>query len=144
VGVKTKNYTTRSAEETIELAALLAKGLKPGDAIGLIGDLGAGKTHFVHGLAKGLGISGYVTSPSFTIINIYSGANITLNHIDLYRLGDHSELAELGLEEYIYADDVSVIEWAERAPEFMEDMRFVIRIDHINENERMIEVEERE
>ncbi len=144
MGAKTKNYTTCSAEETIELAAVLAKELKGGDAIGLIGDLGAGKTHFVHGLAKGLGISGYVTSPSFTIINIYTGANIKLNHIDLYRLGDHSELAELGLEEYIYADDVSVIEWAERAPEFLEDMRFVIRIDHINENERMIEVEERE
>ena len=128
----------------MELGAVLAKELKPGDAIGLIGDLGAGKTHFVHGLAKGLGISGYVTSPSFTIINIYSGANITLNHIDLYRLGDHSEVAELGLEEYIYADEVSVIEWAEKAPEFIEDMRFVVRIDHVNENERSIEIEERE
>jgi tRNA threonylcarbamoyladenosine biosynthesis protein TsaE len=143
VGSETKNYTTLSADETVELGAVLASRLKPGDAIGLIGDLGAGKTHFVHGLARGFGIEGYVTSPSFTIVNIYNGPEVTLNHIDLYRLGDHRELAELGLEEYIYADAVSVIEWAERAPEYLEDMRFIVRIEHINENERLIEIEER-
>ena len=144
MGVKTKNYTTGSVEETIELGALLARELNGGDAIGLIGDLGAGKTHFVHGVARGLGIKGYVSSPSFTIINIYKGPGLTLNHIDLYRLGDHAELLELGLEEYIYADGVSVIEWAEKAPDFLEDMRFVVRITHESENERSIEIEERD
>lgn len=144
MGVKTKTYTTRSVEETMDLAAVLAQKLKPSDAIGLIGDLGAGKTHFVHGLARGLGIEGYVTSPSFTIINVYKGPIATLNHIDLYRLDDHLELAELGLEEYIYADAVSVIEWAEKAPEYLEDMRFIIRIEHLSDSERSIEIEERE
>ncbi len=144
MGVEIKNYTTRSAEETIDLGALLADRLKLGDAVGLIGDLGAGKTHFVHGLARGLGVEGYVSSPSFTIINIYKGAHSPLYHIDLYRLDDHTELAELGLEEYIYADGVSVIEWAERAPEYLEDMRFVVHIKHVSDTERLIEIEERE
>ncbi|MBE9531731.1 MAG: tRNA (adenosine(37)-N6)-threonylcarbamoyltransferase complex ATPase subunit type 1 TsaE [Proteobacteria bacterium] len=142
--VETKNYTTQSAEETVELGALLANRLKPGDAVGLIGDLGAGKTHFVHGVARGLGVKGYVSSPSFTIINIYKGSHCPLFHIDLYRLDDHTELAELGLEEYIYADGISVIEWVEKAPEYLEDMRFVVRITHVSDTERLIEIEERE
>lgn len=144
MGVKRTNYTTCSADETLELGVVLAGRLKPGDAVGLIGDLGAGKTHFTHGLARGLGVSGYVTSPTFTIINIYDGSHTKLYHIDLYRLDDHTELAELGLEEYIYADGVSVIEWVEKAPEYMEDMRFIVRIDYVSENERSIEIEERE
>lgn len=142
--VKKKNYTTKSAEASVSLGAALAEKLKPGDAVGLIGDLGAGKTHFVHGIARGLRIEGYVTSPSFTIINTYKGPGATLNHIDLYRIGDHTEIEELGLEEYIYGDGISVIEWAEKAPEYLDDMRFVVRFEFVGETERAIEIEERD
>jgi tRNA threonylcarbamoyladenosine biosynthesis protein TsaE len=144
VGVKKKSYVTGSAEETTDLGAVLSEGLKAGDSVGLIGELGAGKTHFVHGIARALRIEGPVTSPSFTIINTYKGPGATLNHIDLYRIGNSTEIDELGLEEYIYGEGISVIEWAEKAPDYLDDMRFVVRFSHVSETERSIEVEERE
>ncbi len=142
--VKKKIYVTGSAEETTDLGAILAEGLSTGDSVGLIGELGAGKTQFARGIARGLRIEGAVTSPSFTIINIYKGAGATLNHIDLYRINEAGELDELGLEEYIYGEAISVIEWAEKAPEYLEDFRFVVRFSHVSETERAIEIEERD
>jgi tRNA threonylcarbamoyladenosine biosynthesis protein TsaE len=143
LSLKKKSYVTGSVEETTELGVKLAESLKPGDSVALIGELGAGKTHFVHGIARGLGVEGSVTSPSFTIINIYETRDSAkLYHVDLYRIEEAGELDELGLEEYIYSEGVTIIEWAEKAPEYLEDMRFVVRFSHESETERRIEIEE--
>lgn len=149
--LKKKTYVTQSAEETVALGRVLAEALRPGDSVGLIGELGAGKTQFVRGIAKGLDIKGSVTSPSYTIINVYGigrapGAKqgaTQLFHVDLYRINEAGEIDELGLEEYIYSKGITVIEWAEKAPEYIEDMRFVVRFSHVSERERAIEIEER-
>ncbi|MEE9542307.1 MAG: tRNA (adenosine(37)-N6)-threonylcarbamoyltransferase complex ATPase subunit type 1 TsaE [Thermodesulfobacteriota bacterium] len=143
MALKKKSYVTGSAEETADLGAILSENLKPGASVALIGELGAGKTQFARGIARGLGIEGSVTSPSYTIINTY-GEAIKLNHIDLYRIGEAGELDELGLEEYIYSSGITVIEWAEKAPEYLEDMKFVVRFSHVSESERAIEIEERD
>jgi tRNA threonylcarbamoyladenosine biosynthesis protein TsaE len=103
-----KIINTTSAKQTTDLGAFLAPFLLPKSVIALSGDLGAGKTTFTHGLAKGLGIHEHVISPTFNIMKIYHG-RLSLYHIDAYRLVDGN--AELGLEEFIDGDGVSVIEW---------------------------------
>ena len=107
-------HTTRSAADTRALGRRLARHVRPGDLLCLRGELGAGKTTLVQGLAEGLGIPGLVTSPSFTLIHEHSGP-LPLLHIDLYRLGG-PEVADLGLEELIDSDAVVAVEWAERLP----------------------------
>lgn len=134
-------YETASPDETEALAAGLAGGLRPGDCVGLIGELGSGKTCFVKGLARGLGVQGYVKSPSFTIINIYEGGRLPLYHIDLYRLSGMKELREAGLEDYIYGKGVSVIEWVDRAPELMRDCAMIVRFSYKGETLRGVELE---
>ncbi|MBI5598942.1 MAG: tRNA (adenosine(37)-N6)-threonylcarbamoyltransferase complex ATPase subunit type 1 TsaE [Deltaproteobacteria bacterium] len=109
-------FTTNSPEETEELGKRFASGLGKGSVVALTGELGAGKTQFTRGIAAGLGVKGYhVKSPSFTIVRVYGDGRLPLYHIDLYRLKGASEINGLGLEEYIYGDGVSVIEWAEKA-----------------------------
>lgn len=103
------------------LGASLAGHLQAGDVILLDGDLGAGKTHFVKGLAKGLGIGDEVNSPTFTILNNYPAPNSPsgigqLNHYDVYRVHDEDEILDLGFEETIYGSDISVIEWSALIP----------------------------
>jgi tRNA threonylcarbamoyladenosine biosynthesis protein TsaE len=106
--------TSRSEEETAALARELASGLKPGDVVLLSGDLGAGKTAFVRGLAEGLGIDPReVSSPTFTIVHEYRGGRLTLYHVDLYRL-EKTATDDLGLEEMGVADGVLAIEWPDR------------------------------
>ncbi|MBI5562130.1 MAG: tRNA (adenosine(37)-N6)-threonylcarbamoyltransferase complex ATPase subunit type 1 TsaE [Deltaproteobacteria bacterium] len=134
-------YVTNSPEETEGIAAALTRGLKPGACIGLIGELGAGKTCFVKGVAKALGVAGYVKSPSFNIINIYEALPVPLYHIDLYRLSGPDELREAGLEDYIYGEGFSVIEWAEKAPGLLADCSLVVRISYKGETGRELEVE---
>lgn len=133
-------YDTNSAEETQEIARSIAAGLKPGDAIGLIGELGSGKTCFVQGLARALGIEGYIKSPSFTIINLYE-AKTPLCHVDLYRIEGSTDLESVGLEEYLGSDCITVIEWVDRAPEILADLAFVIRLEHAGGDKRRVEVE---
>ena len=106
--------TTRSPEETKRLAAELADRLRPGNVIALHGDLGAGKTCFVQGLAEALGIRRPVNSPTYTLISEYDG-NFRLFHIDLYRIKSETEALNLGLDEYLNGQGVTAIEWAERA-----------------------------
>lgn len=112
------NYITKSTEETIRLGFLLASHLKSGDVVLLDGDLGAGKTHFVKGLARGLGVTADVSSPTFTILNNYPAGSQApegvsqLNHYDVYRVHDEDEILDLGFEEAIYGEDISVIEWS--------------------------------
>ena len=106
---------TRSAAETRALGKRLAERLQPGDVLLLEGDLGAGKSELTRGIAKGLGVAETVTSPSFTILNVYESGRCPLYHFDWYRIGDESELTDMGLDEYIGGDGVCLIEWHERA-----------------------------
>lgn len=106
---------TRSEQDTITLGAALGRVLSDGDVLALQGDLGAGKTHFVQGIAKGMGIGEPVVSPTFTILNYYEHA-VPLQHFDFYRLEDEYELDDLGFDDYL-TRGVTVIEWSEKFPE---------------------------
>ena len=110
--------TTKSAEESKRLGFHLGKLLKKGDVVGLMGDLGAGKTVFTQGVAEGLKVKDYVTSPTFTLINQYEGG-LPFYHFDVYRLDDPEELLDLGYEEYFYGEGVTVIEWAEKIEDYL-------------------------
>lgn len=133
-------YRTTSPEETERLGEELAASLREGDLVALIGELGGGKTRFVRGIASGLGSKGFVKSPSFTIINIYEGGRLPLYHMDLYRIGMAAELHSAGLEEYLYGKGVAAIEWADKAPELLEECRITVSFSHAGENEREIEI----
>jgi tRNA threonylcarbamoyladenosine biosynthesis protein TsaE len=108
-------YELNSAEETEKLAMDFSKTVKAGDILYLYGDLGAGKTVFARGLARGLGYTGRVVSPTFTLLNIYEGGRLTVYHFDLYRLEGPGDLESIGCEEYFDAGGVCVVEWPERA-----------------------------
>lgn len=107
-----KVVETRSPEETFALGEKLGKAAKPGDVYTLDGDLGVGKTVFAQGFAAGMGVAGPVNSPTFTIVQEYEGNTLPFYHFDAYRIGDESEMEEIGFEEYVYGDGVSLIEWA--------------------------------
>jgi tRNA threonylcarbamoyladenosine biosynthesis protein TsaE len=112
------SFLLRSVQDTIELGHILGALLEQEDLLALIGDLGTGKTTFTQGIAQGIGVSPayYVTSPTFTLINEYP-AKYPLYHIDLYRIQSGLDMEELGLQEYLESDGITVIEWAERLPE---------------------------
>lgn len=120
-------YISNSAEDTKAFAEKFASELKAGDVLCMYGDLGAGKTAFVQGLAKGLGINTHITSPTFTIVNEYYG-RLPLYHFDVYRIADPDEMYEVGYEEYIYGDGVSVIEWPQLIDEILPDKRYNVTI----------------
>ena len=111
-------FESNSYEETQKFAEKFSKTLKAGDVLCMYGDLGVGKTAFVQGLAKGLGIDVPITSPTFTIVNEYSG-RLPLYHFDVYRIGDIEEMDEVGFEEYVMGDGVSLIEWANLIEEIL-------------------------
>ena len=119
-------YVTNSPAETEALGQRLAETLQPGDVIAYTGDLGAGKTAFTRGLARGLGCRGRVTSPTFTIVNEYEG-DIPLFHFDLYRLGSSDELFDIGWEDYLARGGVCAVEWSERAEDAFDGS--TVRID---------------
>lgn len=134
-----------SAEETRRFAEKFAESLKPGDIVALFGQLGSGKTTFIQGLSKGLGINNFVTSPSFVIINEYplckSGKDISFYHIDLYRLEGTSEIEDLGIEELFGKDSIIAIEWAEKAQDILPPGCKRIRFEFISDSERRITFE---
>ena len=132
-------YTTNSAEETEELGKRFSERLCKGSVVSITGELGCGKTVFTKGIAKGLGITGYVKSPSFVIAHEYEGGRLPLYHIDLYRI--EKGITELGLEEYIYGKGVCVIEWAEKAQGLLPEDAAIIRFFYEGETKRRIEVE---
>lgn len=103
---------TRSAEETYQLGLRIGKQAKQGDVFTLIGDLGVGKTVFTQGMAEGLGITEPISSPTFTIVQVYDEGRFPFYHFDVYRIGDSSEMDEIGFEDYVYGEGVSLIEWA--------------------------------
>lgn len=100
-----------TVDETYKVGEQLGALVNPGDIICLIGDLGTGKTHLAKGIAKGLGIDDHITSPTFTIVNEYTG-RLKLNHFDVYRVNDPDEIEAIGFDEYIFSNGVSIIEWA--------------------------------
>jgi tRNA threonylcarbamoyladenosine biosynthesis protein TsaE len=128
---------TRCVEETMHIAETLGPLLKPGMVITLEGDLGAGKTHFAQGLARGLGIKGIVNSPTFSLIKEYQGSRLNLYHMDLYRI-NLDEAEELGLEEYLFGEGVCVIEWAGRIEEMLPKERLDFNLRIKGERERDI------
>ena len=112
---------TNSPEETEALGADLAGRLEPGTVIAFTGDLGAGKTAFVRGLARGLGVQERVTSPTFTIVNEYEGGRLPLFHFDMYRLGSADELFDIGWEDYLARGGVCAVEWSENVADALEE-----------------------
>lgn len=117
----TKIIETFSDEETRQLAYDIASQVVPGTVITLIGDLGVGKTVFAGGFAKGLGIDEPISSPTFTIVQSYDGGRLTLNHFDVYRIGDSEEMDEIGFDDYVFGDGVCLIEWANLISDIMPD-----------------------
>ena len=111
-------FESNSYEETQKFAEKFSKTLKAGDVLCMYGDLGVGKTAFVQGLAKGLGIDEPITSPTFTIVNEYSG-RLPLYHFDVYRIGDISEMDEVGYEDCFYGEGVTLIEWSNMIEEIL-------------------------
>ena len=134
-------YISKSVEETIDIAAKLAKAFKKGETVALIGDLGAGKTVFTKGIAKGLGVRcvRYVNSPTFVTIKEYKG-KLPLYHFDLYRLDKPNLLDAENYEEYFYGDGVTVIEWADKIPSLLPKKHIEVRLSVMGESERKIEI----
>ena len=133
---------TKSAAETRALGEKLAARLRPGDVLLLEGDLGAGKSELTRGIAKGLGVAETVTSPSFTILNVYESGRYPLYQFDWYRLESSEELYELGMDEFLSGDGIAVVEWPGRCPDAVPEGAVRIRMTAAGENERMIECEE--
>lgn len=135
-----KKIVTKNEEETWNLAKDLSKDLLPGSIIALHGQLGAGKTCFVQGLALALGVKDPITSPTYTLIDEYDGI-IKLIHIDLYRLSNSTEALGIGIEEYLEMNAIVAIEWAERASDILPDNLIHIEITPSDDtNTRIIEI----
>lgn len=133
-------YHTNSPEQTEAVAQNIAQQLKPGMVIAYEGDLGAGKTAFTRGLAKGLGAADRVTSPTFTIVNEYLSGRIPLFHFDMYRLGSADELWDIGWEDYLLRGGVCAVEWSENIREALEADTIWVRIEKTGEQSRKITV----
>lgn len=118
---------TSSPEETRKIGEALGKLLAPGDVVGLIGHLGAGKTVFAQGVAKGIGAKGRVTSPTFTLIHEHLG-RIPLYHVDVYRLNTAADVEAIGIEDYLYGDGAVLLEWADRVLSILPDERLDVMI----------------
>ena len=135
-------YVTHSREETEHLGARLAEVLTGGAVVAFTGDLGAGKTAFVSGMARALGVTERVTSPTFTIVNEYEGDRLPLFHFDMYRLGSADELFHIGWEDYLVRGGVCAVEWSENVAEAIEDD--AIRVSIVRgdgDDDRVITVE---
>src|SRR4030043_1865092 len=132
---------THSATETIRTGKNIGNRLRSGDVVALVGELGAGKTQFIKGLAAGVGIGNptYISSPSFTLINEYPG-RIPFYHIDLFRLEREKEAEELGIEDYFQGEGITAIEWADKIPALLPKAMLLIRIAYTGKNIRSIEI----
>jgi tRNA threonylcarbamoyladenosine biosynthesis protein TsaE len=134
--------STHGPDETAEVGRHVGNLLVPGDLVALVGDLGAGKTCLVHGIARGLDVpeSSCVRSPSFVILNIYPG-RCSLYHLDLYRVHSPAELEDLGYREIFYGEGVTVIEWADRITNFLPEEHLRVTLTFRNEKDRVITLE---
>ena len=120
-------YITNSAQQTEQLGEKLGQVLTPGTVLAYTGDLGAGKTAFTRGLARGLAIPERITSPTFTIVNEYEGGRLPLFHFDMYRLGSSDELFDIGWEDYLIRGGVCAVEWSENVDDVLD--ADTIRVD---------------
>ena len=133
-------FITNSPEQTEAVGQALAAVLQPGDILAYRGDLGAGKTAFTRGLARGLGCREIVTSPTYTIVNEYLGGRIPLFHFDMYRLRSSDDLFDIGWEDYLDRGGVCAVEWSENVDDAMEDA-VCITIEKLGEESRRITLE---
>ena len=131
---------SHSARETARIGSALGQYAEAGDVFLLSGELGAGKTCLTQGVAKGLGVDGYVRSPTFVLVSVHQG-RLPLYHIDIYRLDEVAEVVDLGLEEYLAGNGVSVIEWASKALEVFPQPYMLVTLTYEGENERLIQLE---
>lgn len=129
-----KKHLSHNEEETEKIGEALASQLRAGDVVACLGGLGAGKTAFTRGLARGLGCQGRVTSPTFTIVNEYEG-ELPLFHFDMYRLEDEDELFDIGWEDYLSRGGVCAVEWSERIPGALPEGTIRVTIERCPESE---------
>lgn len=122
-------YETNSAEETFEIGKQLGEQAKAGEIYTLVGDLGVGKTVFTQGVAKGLGILEPISSPTFTIVQIYEQGRLPFYHFDVYRIGDVEEMEEIGYEDCFYGEGICLIEWANLIEEILPESYTAIKIE---------------
>ena len=120
---------TRSPEETFELGKKIGEAAKPGQEYTLNGDLGVGKTVFTQGVAAGLGITEPVSSPTFTIVQVYEEGRLPFYHFDVYRIGDIEEMEEIGYDDYFFGEGICLIEWAELIRDILPEKRIEITIE---------------
>lgn len=141
--MQTRTFTTYSEEETIALGEEFARKLRSGNIVALNGDLGTGKTRFVKGICRGLGVKEHVASPTFTIVTEYNGSSVNVFHFDFYRIKSLIEVREIGVEEYLRGDSICLIEWADRIKQILPLNRFDV---HLlwgkDEHSRLITIEE--
>ena len=133
-------FITNSPAETEAIGAALSKILTPGTVIAYRGDLGAGKTAFTRGLARGLGVNDPVTSPTYTIVNEYLGGRMPLFHFDMYRLHSADDLWDIGWEDYLERGGICAVEWSENVTDAMEDA-ITVTIEKLGEDTRRITIE---
>ena len=133
--------TSHSPEETAAIGARLAERLGPGDIVALTGELGAGKTCFTQGLARGLGVKGRVVSPTFVLVNEYRG-RLPVHHVDAYRTESLTELLDLGLEELFSGDGVTIVEWADKLLPLLPPHTIHVHIEGLGDEPRTIRVSE--
>lgn len=134
-------YITKSEQETEDIGAQLAGRLPGGAVVAMYGELGAGKTAFVRGMARGMGIACRVSSPTFTIVNEYLGER-ELIHFDMYRLSDAEELFDIGWEDYLRRGAVCAVEWSENVKDAFAGEETVVTIEKLGEGQRKITIEE--
>jgi tRNA threonylcarbamoyladenosine biosynthesis protein TsaE len=134
-------FQTKSTLETVRIGKSIGSLLQPRDVVALVGELGAGKTQFIKGLAAGVGVGKptYVSSPSFTLINEYPG-RVPFYHIDLFRLRSEKEAEELGLDEYFQGEGVTAVEWADKIPSLLPDENLWVHIHYSGKNTRSLEI----
>lgn len=133
-------HISHSPQETERLGESLAKTIAPGSVVGLDGDLGAGKTQFVRGFARGLGVTGRVQSPTFALINIYDSGSLPLYHIDLYRLESSEQIVAAGLAEYFEPRGIAIVEWYERWKGAEPSRLIRVRMESTGETDRRISI----
>jgi tRNA threonylcarbamoyladenosine biosynthesis protein TsaE len=140
--VSRRALTSRDPAETQAIGEELGARLTPGAVVACTGELGAGKTCFLQGLARGLGVTGGVTSPTFVLVNQYRGGRMPIYHLDAYRTGSLTELVDLGLEEMLHGDGVTVIEWADKLLPLLPARTIHVHLEGLGDEPREITIDE--
>ena len=138
-----KSFESHSDRETENIGIEFSKRLQPRDIVACYGDLGTGKTRFIKGICKGLGISEHIASPSFSIVNEYNIDDLKIYHFDFYRVNSLDEIREIGFEEYLNSNGISLIEWADKVQKYLPPHRYDVHLDFGNDELiRLIKIEE--